>query len=144
MQEDNTLIIRAVSSPKCFAKRIELLFFIENIKELQVKNDVLVGDVLDKKFYCWNKKIVKKTKKLKEKTLFECHIIRLKFNINKVIPEYFRFLSDTKYFRANIENRAKTSTMTTKSQEVITDIKIPVPPIQLQNQFADRLKIIEN
>lgn len=83
-------------------------------------------------------------KKLKEKTLFECHIIRLKLNIDKVIPEYFRFLSDTKYFRANIEKRAKTSTMTTISQDGITDIKIPVPPIKLQNQFAERLTIIEN
>ena len=80
---------------------------------------------------------------LNEKTLFECHIIRLKLNLNKVIPEYFRFLSNTKYFRANIEKRAKTSTMTTISQDGITDIKIPVPPIQLQNYFKESLKLIE-
>jgi type I restriction enzyme S subunit len=82
-------------------------------------------------------------KKMKEKTLFECHIIRLKFNLNKIIPEYFRFLSDTGYFRANIGKRSKTSTMTTISQDGITDIKIPVPPIKLQNQFADKIALIE-
>jgi type I restriction enzyme S subunit len=82
-------------------------------------------------------------KKMKEKTLFECHIIRLKFNLNKIIPEYFRFLSDTGYFRANIGKRSKTSTMTTISQDGITDIKIPVPPIKLQIQFADKIAIIE-
>jgi type I restriction enzyme S subunit len=82
-------------------------------------------------------------KKMKEKTLFECHIIRLKFNLNKIIPEYFRFLSDTGYFRANIGKRSKTSTMTTISQDGITDIKIPVPPIKLQIQFADKIALIE-
>lgn len=82
-------------------------------------------------------------KELNEKTLFECHIIRLKFNLGMVIPEYFRFLSDTRYFRANIEKRAKTSTMTTISQDGIIDIKIPVPPIKLQKQFAEKIALIE-
>ena len=82
-------------------------------------------------------------KELNEQTLFECHIIRLKFNLKKVIPEYFRFLSDTRYFRANIEKRSKTSTMTTISQDGITDIKIPVPSIELQNEFADKIALIE-
>ncbi|CAL2086997.1 Restriction endonuclease subunit S [Tenacibaculum sp. 190524A02b] len=80
---------------------------------------------------------------LKEKTLFECHIIRLKFNLDKIVPEYFRFLSNTNYFRSNIKKRAKTSTMTTISQDGITDIKIPVPPIQLQIQFRESLRIIQ-
>ena len=38
---------------------------------------------------------------------------------------------------------AKTSTMTTISQDGITNIVIPVPPINLQNQFASRIKALE-
>lgn len=82
-------------------------------------------------------------KVLKEKTLFECHIIRLRFDLSKIVPEFFRFLTNTRYFRANIEKRANTSTMTTISQDGIAEIKIPVPPIHLQNQFAEKIALIE-
>lgn len=85
--------------------------------------------------------IVPKT--LNEDIIFECHIIRLKFNIEKVIPEFFRFLSDTAYFRNNVMKSSKTSTMTTISQDGISKIKIPVPPIELQNQFAEKIVLIE-
>jgi type I restriction enzyme S subunit len=74
--------------------------------------------------------------------LFECHIIKISLD-TKIIPEYFRFLSNTSYFRSKVMKSAKTSTMTTISQEGITRILIPVPPITLQNQFAERIQAIE-
>ena len=77
---------------------------------------------------------------LSEMIIFECHIIRLKFDINKIIPEFFRMLSDFHYFRKQIEKRSKTSTMTTISQEGITECNIYLPPLSLQTQFA---KIVE-
>lgn len=80
---------------------------------------------------------------LPEVILFECHIIRLRFDTNKLIPEYFRFLSDTSFFRNNIMKSSKTSTMTTISQDGISKINIPVPPIELQNQFAEKITLIE-
>ena len=80
---------------------------------------------------------------LKEPTIFECHIIRLQFDLKKIVPEYFRFLSDTKYFRNKIMKSAKTSTMTTISQEGITDIEIPIPALNIQLQFRDKVKIFE-
>lgn len=80
---------------------------------------------------------------LNEVILFECHIIRLRFDTNKLIPEYFRFLSDTTFFRNNIMKSSKTSTMTTISQDGISKINIPVPPIDLQNQFAEKITLIE-
>jgi type I restriction enzyme S subunit len=78
-----------------------------------------------------------------EPTIFECHIIRLQFDLKKIVPEYFRFLSDTKYFRNKIMKSAKTSTMTTISQEGITDIEIPIPALNIQLQFRDKVKIFE-
>jgi type I restriction enzyme S subunit len=83
------------------------------------------------------------SKNIVENVIFECHIIRLQLDINKIVPEYFRFLSDTNYFRNNIMKSAKTSTMTTISQEGISSIKIPVPDYRLQIQFAEQVCLIE-
>ncbi len=81
-------------------------------------------------------------KLIHEEIVFECHIIKVSFG-NSIIPEYFRFLSNTAYFRGEVMKSAKTSTMTTISQEGITNIFIPVPPVELQNQFAERIQLIE-
>ena len=78
-----------------------------------------------------------------EAIIFECHIIRLRFNLKVISPEFFRFLTNTKYFRGEVMKNAKTSTMTTISQEGISNIKIPLPNLKLQNQFAERVKAIE-
>jgi len=74
--------------------------------------------------------------------LFECHIIKVRFG-GKIVPEYFRFFSDTVYFRNEVMKRSKTSTMTTISQKGITEIHIPVPPLEFQSQFAERVANIE-
>ena len=74
-----------------------------------------------------------------EPTIFECHIIRLRFNLGCIIPEYFRFLSDTKYFRNCVMRNAKTSTMTTISQDGISNIEIPLPNLSLQILFRERI-----
>lgn len=79
----------------------------------------------------------------KEPTIFECHIIRVKLDTERVVPEYFRFLTKTAYFRKNVMKNAKTSTMTTISQEGISKINVPVPEFQLQLDFKGRLKAIE-
>lgn len=81
-------------------------------------------------------------KSFNEPVIFECHIIRLRFNLSLIIPEYFRFLSDTLYFRDRIMRNAKTSTMTTISQEGISEISIPVPDIKLQALFRDKINVI--
>ncbi|MFI3222583.1 MAG: restriction endonuclease subunit S [Methylococcaceae bacterium] len=81
-------------------------------------------------------------KSITQDVLFECHIIKVRLGA-QVLPEYFRFLSNTSYFRSKVMKSAKTSTMTTISQDGITDILIPIPPIALQNQFAERIQSIE-
>ncbi len=117
-----------------------------NIKEDDIsKYKLAYGDVL----FCRSSLTVEGIgkcaivpKSIAQDVLFECHIIKVRLG-NKVIPEYFRFLSNTSYFRSKIMKNAKTSTMTTISQEGITNIFIPVPPISLQNQFAERIQFIE-
>jgi type I restriction enzyme S subunit len=86
--------------------------------------------------------IVPKT--LKETTIFECHIIRLRFDVGKVLPEFFRVFSDLPFFRKQIERRAKTATMTTIGQEGITSCSVYVPPLSEQQRFAALVEKVES
>lgn len=74
--------------------------------------------------------------------IFECHVIKLSFDVQRLLPEYFKQFSETNYFRAQIMKSAKTSTMTTISQDGILKTHILIPPIEQQKrflQFAQKL-----
>jgi type I restriction enzyme S subunit len=77
-------------------------------------------------------------------TIYECHIIRLRLDTNRIIPEFFRQLSDLPSFRSQIEKHAKTATMTTISQDGITDCCITVPPLEAQQKFAVLVDRVES
>ena len=69
--------------------------------------------------------------------LFECHVIRLPLDLRKCVPEFVQVLSTTNFFRQQIIAQSKTATMTTIGQDGILKVMITLPPIELQNQFAD-------
>lgn len=69
--------------------------------------------------------------------LFECHLIRVKPNLNKVNPIFANFMLRTPASRENIKKNAKTVTMTTIDQDGLLRTKIFLPPMQLQKTFAD-------
>ena len=77
------------------------------------------------------------SKHTEENILFECHVIRLQLDLKKCIPEFIQMLTESHYFRNQILKHAKTSTMTTISQDGILKSEIILPPLALQNQFAD-------
>lgn len=71
-----------------------------------------------------------------EDLLFECHVIRIPLDLDKVIPEFMQAFSVTDYFRGQMMDKSKTATMTTIGQkDVITGV-IYVPPMDLQKQFV--------
>ena len=72
--------------------------------------------------------------------LFECHVIRLPLDLRKCAPEFVQVLSTTNFFRQQIIAQSKTATMTTIGQDGILKAMITLPPIELQNQFADFVK----
>ncbi len=75
--------------------------------------------------------------------LYECHIIKISLDIKEIVPEFFRFLTDTPFFRNQIMKNAKTSTMTTISQSGISEIDIITPTLDLQLQFRNIFTKIE-
>ena len=70
-----------------------------------------------------------------EKTLFECHVIRLPLDLEKCVPEFMQVLSTTDYFRNQMIGQSKTATMTTIGQDGIMKAMIIKPPIEKQKEF---------
>ncbi len=71
-----------------------------------------------------------------ENTLFECHVIRLPLNIEKVIPEYVQAFTTLEYFRTQMMDKSKTATMTTIGQKDVVSGKIFIPSMELQKKFV--------
>ncbi len=75
--------------------------------------------------------------------LFECHLIRVSPDLDRVSPIYMNHLLRLPMMRAAIKTRAKTSTMTTIDQQGLCAVSIVVPPLALQQTFATRIQAIE-
>jgi len=78
-----------------------------------------------------------------EKTLFECHVIRLPLDLNKCVPEYMQVLSTTEFFRKQIIAQSKTATMTTIGQDGILKTDIILPPLGEQKEFYTFVKQVD-
>ncbi len=81
--------------------------------------------------------------KLREKTAFECHIIRARIDRAKVNPFYILGLYRSFYGKSRIMQRANTATMTTISQTAIEELPCPIPPRELQDQFEKTVSRFE-
>lgn len=69
------------------------------------------------------------------------HIIRVKFDLHKINPIYLCTLLNDEYGRKEFKNKIKTSAgQYTISQDGVERVKIPLPPIELQNKFAEFVK----
>ena len=72
------------------------------------------------------------------------HIIRVKFDLHKINPIYLCILLNDEYGRKEFKNKIKTSAgQYTISQDGVERVKIPLPPIELQNKFAEFVKKID-
>ena len=75
----------------------------------------------------------------KEVTVFDCHIIRVRPNLNRVDP-FFLFRYCTAYdARKYLIANAKTTTMTTIDQAVVANLPIKLPSLTEQTAIADAL-----
>ncbi|MDC9728595.1 MAG: restriction endonuclease subunit S, partial [Methyloprofundus sp.] len=81
-----------------------------------------------------NKPILVKEKYWNVDTAFGLHPNKLKLNFNYLY--YF-------CIRYNFEQHNKTVTIPSLTKSTLLSIKIPLPPITLQNQFAERILAIE-
>ena len=74
---------------------------------------------------------------------FECHLIRVSPDLSKCNPIFFSAQLRTPPLRACLKSVSKTSTMTTIDQKAICAVDVIVPPMELQNKFANLSKAVD-
>ena len=72
--------------------------------------------------------------------LFECHLIRVRPNSQKINGLFYNFLLREPGMRDRIINLSNTVTMSTIGQEQVRALKHYLPPITLQEQFASLIE----
>jgi len=73
-----------------------------------------------------------------EPTLFECHVIRIKPDNTKIVPEFLALECQSHMARLFFMSRAKHVTMTTISQPELEELNIPVPSsLEEQHMIVD-------
>jgi type I restriction enzyme S subunit len=66
-------------------------------------------------------------RQVNEPTLFECHVMRIRPNKSKIVPEFLALFCQSHIARLFLMSRAKHVTMTTISQPELESLNVPVP-----------------
>lgn len=82
-------------------------------------------------------------RRVKEPTVFECHVMRIRPNKNLVVPDFVAFYSTTPPARSYFMARAKQVTMTTIDQAAIGGLPVPVPSLDEQQVVASSILAIQ-
>ena len=75
--------------------------------------------------------------------LFECHVIRVSPNRNRVEPQFLNYALRLPSQRQKLFKFAKTVTMTTIDQDGLLKVSVPVPTLDLQREFSKNLLAVE-
>ena len=82
--------------------------------------------------------------KVKERMVFESNMMRIKFNKSMVNNTFMLSILSSKYLKHQILNSSKDAVnQSSINQKDVNSFEIPLPPIELQNQFAERIQLIE-
>ena len=80
---------------------------------------------------------------VKEPTLFECHVIRIRPNTELMVPDFLALFAQTHVARCFFMAQAKQVTMTTVSQPDICKLLVPVPPKREQHRITTSILSVE-
>ena len=110
-----------------------------DFNKINVRSKVDIGDILMPMIgTIGNPIIVKINKKFSIKNL-----ALIKFKNSQIINTFLKFLLSSDYFNLIISQKNKGGTQKFLSLSDIRNFLIPVPPIELQNKFAERIEKIE-
>jgi type I restriction enzyme S subunit len=76
--------------------------------------------------------------------LFECHLIRISPDPAKINPIFLNECLNLPEIRDEARRLSKTSTMTTIDQDGILAIAVPLPPLHIQEQFAQDFALFQH
>ena len=78
-----------------------------------------------------------------EKVSYSGFCIRLRLNSNQINSNYLVQLLQRTEFKKHIFKNGRGANIQNINQELLCNIKIQIPPLELQNQFAERVAMIE-
>jgi type I restriction enzyme M protein len=108
-----------------------------NIKDWMLENeDILIArsGSTGRMFFAEN---------LNYKIFFAGYLVRLKFDKSKVLPKFIYVFSKTKYYWNQILANAKSTTISNFNARKIEDLKIPLPPMKIQEQIVSEIEEME-
>jgi type I restriction enzyme S subunit len=82
-------------------------------------------------------------KNLAEPVFYDCHLIRIKPNSEKIIPEFLSYFWRSDSGRNDLIQRSKTTTMTTINQQGLLRAVVPVPELAEQREIVAILLTID-
>lgn len=71
-----------------------------------------------------------------EPAVFECHVMRVRPDQERLDPEYLAHYWRHPSVRAEVIGKSRISTMTTMNQKDLADVRVPVPPLVRQKALA--------
>jgi type I restriction enzyme S subunit len=74
-----------------------------------------------------------------EPAIFDCHVMRVRLDQQKVLPEYVALYWAHPRVREAVIGNSRTATMTTMNQGDLAGVDIPLPPLQEQRRAAAHL-----
>lgn len=79
-----------------------------------------------------------------EGLLYDSHVLLLRLNKDKIIPQYFVYVFNNRYGQEQVENvkSAKTTKQTELGVDNLKKIQIPIPPLNIQNKIVSELSIM--
>jgi type I restriction enzyme S subunit len=110
---------------------------ISKIKQyLLQENDVLVVRSSLKREGIGQNSVVKN---LTEPVFFDCHLIRVKPDATRIVPEFLSYFWRSDKGKQDLIQRSKTTTMTTINQATLAGALMPVPSYEEQGEIANIL-----
>jgi type I restriction enzyme S subunit len=79
-----------------------------------------------------------------EKGIINPRLMKISPNQKIIRPDFLKILLQGSGSLIQMKNKSRGGTMDIVNVGIMRKIRVPVPPIKLQNQFAERNKIIEN
>jgi type I restriction enzyme, S subunit len=120
-------------------KRVEVTTAEQELYRLQ-ENDIVINRVNSIEYLGKSALIPK----LKEPTIFESNMMRFRLNLTRINPRFLIDYMQTSFIKAQIKVGAKDAVnQSSINQQDVNGFQIRVPPLPLQQQFADRIQAIE-
>lgn len=117
-------------------------YYIDENRYLNLKNcKVESGDILISLVGTYGK--ISVVPEVFEKGIINPRLMKISPNQDVIRPDFLKKLLQSSGSLIQMKNQSRGGTMDIVNVGIMRKIKAPVPPIQLQNQFAERVALIE-